>query len=78
MPPAVVPKTSRLFSKEALRFAALALAAALIWCAVEHRWSGQDWQTPVEYYNDPGAVDILSVFGWNSRRLPMATASRSR
>lgn len=61
MPPAVVPGTSRILSRESLRVAALVLVTVLIWCAVEHRWSARDWQIPVEYHNDPGAVDIFTV-----------------
>ena len=55
-------KTSRLFSRETFRIVILALLTVLIWCAVEDRWSAEAWRTPVEYYSDPGAMDILSVF----------------
>ncbi|HWB58669.1 MAG TPA: hypothetical protein VG733_04220 [Chthoniobacteraceae bacterium] len=54
-------KTSFFLSKETLRIAVLALAAVLIWCAVEDRWTAEAWNTPVEYFKDPGAMDILSV-----------------
>ena len=62
MQTAAAPKTSRLFTKETLRIAVLALVTALIWCCVEDRWTPQEWGTPVEYYRDAGAMDILSVF----------------
>ena len=62
MHPDAGPKASRLLSKETLRIAILALATILIWCGVEHRWTAEAWRTPVEYYADRGAVDVLSLF----------------
>src|ERR1017187_8698748 len=56
------PKASRLRSRETLKIVILALVTVLVWCGVEHRWSAQAWRTPVEYYMDPGAMDVLSVF----------------
>ncbi len=54
--------TRRPLSKEILRITILALVTVLVWCYAEHRWTAQAWDTPVEYYADRGAMDVLSLF----------------
>ena len=56
------PKPRRLLSTETLRVVILALMTVLIWCYAENRWTAQAWETPVEYYMDRGATDVLSLF----------------
>ena len=46
---------------ELLRMALLAIICAAIWCTVYNRWSGANWNVPLEYGLNPAAADVKSA-----------------
>ncbi len=49
------------FRPDLLRALALALITGLLWCAIYHRWSAQEWQTPLAYTAEPDKSDVISL-----------------
>ena len=42
----------------------LALLTVLIWCSIQNRWSGENWQIPLTYLSDPEKGDIIGMLAY--------------